>query len=175
MRVLVALFVVSVLLFGCLGTGQQKQEIPDFSEDLVVENVSAYDWEIEDVNVSEIDAVFEQGNASAASPEPTVVYFYGAGCSACKSLLPWLDQEQKKHNDTIIWDVYDINTTEGWVKYLAFADAYNVSRTERYVPMAYINGKYFWGIDAVRNNLSAEIDDCAIVSCPSPFGKLASQ
>lgn len=160
------IFLGLVLLFGCLGIGEAPK-ISDFEGELVLENVSDSDVEIEDIDMSEADAVFE--GMVLEKENISVVYFYNQNCSACKVLEQWLIQEKKKYNASVIWFEYDIGTSDGWEKYLLFADAYGVPKNETYVPMAYAGGKYFWGIDGIRNELGNEIEGCRTDGCYGPF------
>ncbi len=160
-----------VLLAGCTA-GQQKKQVPDFSDVLnsELENLSLGDWNVTELDTGEIDAIFE--NMMMEKENVSVVYFYDQGCTACKTLALWLAPEKRKYNSSVIWFEYDIGTADGWEKYALFADSYNVSKSERYVPMVYIGGNHYWGIDGIRYNLTAAIDECHANGCYSPFEML---
>lgn len=171
MRWVLALFLASFMLSGCLQEQPKANAIPDFESELGdLENVSMGNWSIEDLNDSAVDAVF--GDMLVEKENVTVVYFYDQGCTACKTLALWLVPEKKKYNSSVIWFEYDIDTADGWEKYALFADSYNVSKSERYVPMVYIGGNHYWGIDGIRYNLTVAIDECHRNGCYSPFEML---
>lgn len=170
MRFLIAYFAMLFLLFGCLG--EPAKEL-DFEDELVFEDVSLGEWGIADLDTSEVDAVFEtEWNATLNESAIAVVYFQRPGCSACVLMNQWIEQEKKKYNSSVAWYEYDISNANNMDTYNIFADAYGVPQNEQYVPMAYIDGEYFWGIDGIRNGLGKAIDDCIAYGCESPFERL---
>lgn len=169
MRALLGLPLAFALLLGCIGESEGREKL-DFEDELALENVSMGDWNVSVLDTDEIDAIFSDGLVEGENV--TVVYFYERSCSACIALSPWLEQEKKAYGTSVIWFEYDTGTEDGWEKYLLFADAYRVPSEERYVPMVYVGGKYFWGIDGIRNDLGRQIGNCREEGCYSPFEML---
>lgn len=158
-----------LLLLGCPALTNQGKE--NFSGELLtVENLDSDGGPYEELNDSGIDALFQ--NMTVEKESITVVYFYEPGCTACITLGPWVDQEIKKYNQTVVWHEYDTTTKEGWAEYLLFAKACNVSTADMYVPAAYVGGKYYWGIDGIRNQMGAQIDWCHENGCYNPYDML---
>ncbi len=156
-----------VLLLGCLGG---EPNVLDFEEELVFEDVSGGNWNVEEIDASETGAVFEE--MKLEKEKITVVYFYKKGCSACVLLEQWLGQEKKRYNTSVTWFEYDTADADGLEKYEMFADAYGVPENESYVPMAYVGGQYFWGIDGIRNGMGKTIDECHANGCYGLFEML---
>ncbi len=176
MRHGIAAALALLALFGCLGlgapqgSGGTKNATPDFTADLVLDNPSDLDWNVSEFNTSEIDSIadsmmFENQNI-------TVVYFYSRDCSACKYMANWIESEKKTYNGSVVWYEYDIATADGWEKFLALASAYGVPANESYVPMVFVGGDYYWGIDGIRNDLPAKIYSCRADGCYNPFEML---
>ncbi len=156
-----------VLLFGCLGVGEEQNKSVNFSESLAFEDIASDSNKISELDTSAADAVFE--GMILERENVSVIYFYSPECAACKLLEQWLRQEKKKYNASVVWFEYDISTADGWEKYLLFSDAYGVPKNESYVPVAYVGGTYYWGLDGIRNELPKKIEECRINGCYSPF------
>lgn len=172
MRLALAFILASILLFGCLDAQPKTKSIPDFGSDLGrLENISSLDNStVADLNTTEIDGIF--GDMLLEKENVSVVYFYHDGCTACKTINAWLESEKPRYNNSVVWFVYNIDTADGWEKYLLFADAYGVPQGEHYIPMVYVGGNYYWGIDGIRYNLTDNINDCKANGCYSPFEML---
>lgn len=125
-------------------------------------NITANATDISNKTLSPDIVKFEKGNI-------TVVYFYSRRCSASEIASAFVDGLKTKYNESVKWFEYDIGTSDGWNNYDEFADAYNLSAGERYVPMAYVGKEYLWGIDAINNSLDKKMHECVVNGCQNPL------
>lgn len=89
----------------------------------------------------------------------TVVYFYRITCEECAQTTPIIDalpETVAVEGEPVPVEVIRINTRSGnnGDRVSAFFDAYSVPDEDRMVPIAFTEGQYFAGIDAIASGLA---------------------
>ncbi|MBU1166420.1 thioredoxin family protein [Candidatus Micrarchaeota archaeon] len=87
-----------------------------------------------------------------------VYYFYMSSCSACKSLAPDVDRIESEYPEAA-FKRYEIRTQGTKEIYVAYAEQYNLSTSQRYVPQALVNNTILTGIFEINETLGGIIEN----------------
>jgi len=111
------------------------------------------------------------GQLQASNFTLHVAYFYGATCQYSAKASPVVDELMRKYgNRNVVFDRYEVWYDAGnKLLYDKMADAYNISLSNRGVPVAYIDGEYLMGYQRINQYLEGEINSCLKAQCPNPL------
>jgi hypothetical protein len=125
---------------------------------------------------SGVNGTPQANSTPAPQPQPSnftlhVAYFYGATCQYSAKASPVVDQlEQAYSRKGVKIDRYEVwFDADNKILYDKMADAYNISPSNRGVPVAYIDGEYLMGYQRINQYLEQEINACLKAKCPNPL------
>lgn len=99
--------------------------------------------------------------AHAATPEKVeIIYFYGAECSHCIELKPWLTQFEKEHADTVSIKRYEVwhNQTNAQF-FTSTMKMYHVPENMQGTPAMVVNNRVLIGTKEIEQNLEVEVNN----------------
>ncbi|KKP69817.1 hypothetical protein A2X44_05090 [candidate division CPR3 bacterium GWF2_35_18] len=112
---------------------------------------------IEDDQNNNQDGNFDQYRPQDESGKVCVYYFWGAGCKACASVSPFVEELTSQKKDKVELKSLEVYYNEENRKLLSdFNKRYQVEDSG--VPAVFVGDTYLGGADAIKNNLSEKID-----------------
>lgn len=85
-----------------------------------------------------------------------LIYFYSPTCISCNSVENYFSNISIPINITI--KKYDITTKEGNKAFEAYCNRYNISAKFRYVPIVFVEDKYYQGKEDIISNLEVILE-----------------
>lgn len=84
------------------------------------------------------------------------IYFYSPTCISCNSIENYINSINIPINITVI--KYDITTEEGNNAFEAYCNRFNIPIKSRYVPIIFVENKYYQGKDEIISNLPSILE-----------------
>jgi hypothetical protein len=104
-----------------------------------------------------------------SAQEPTCVYFfYGDGCQHCARIEPLINNLEIQSEFPVEVNRFEIyNNRSNMVLLNDYFDAYNISNSERGIPVVLIGNNYLIGDKPIIENLDTIIEQNKGLECPN--------